>query len=127
MSGFYSWHGKGGSITIYNDGVLLGDITTIDFTGAGQSGSVTGDTLTENIPGSASLTIYTETPSGVINGVNTTYTTTHTITSIFSFGINNALIQPTGQYAYSFTGNTITFVTPLDISLAGTPFTIVYA
>lgn len=68
-------------------------------------------------------TIYTETPGGLINGTNKVYTTAHTITTILSFSINGEFIHPSD---YSFTGTTITFVTALDSSLSGKPFTIIY-
>lgn len=73
--------------------------------------------------GGGSTTFYTETPSGVINGSNTVYTTVNAIGTIVTFDINNGFIHP---FYYSYTGNTITFTTPIDASLAGEPFTIVY-
>lgn len=80
--------------------------------------------------GGASITVYTETPSGLINGSNTTYTTLHTITSIFSFAINGQYLHPqdiaAGTGDYTFTGSTITFLTALPAALSGTAFTIVY-
>lgn len=68
-------------------------------------------------------TTYTETPSGLINGVNVTYTTAHTITTILNFSINGQFIHPA---EYSVVGSTITFITPLDSSLSGKGFTIIY-
>ena len=76
-------------------------------------------------PGAASLTLYTETPSGLINGVNVTYTTLNSITNVFSFAINGQHIHPS---QYSKSGSTITIVGgALDASLSGTPFTIIYS
>ena len=79
----------------------------------------------------ASITLYTETPSGVIDGVNTTYTTAHTINSICSFAINGQYIHPflsnpESGANYTYSGSTITFTSPLDSSFSGLPFTIVY-
>ena len=67
--------------------------------------------------------IYVETPTGLINGSNKIYTTVNTITTVINFSINGAFIHPVD---YSTTGTTITFVTALDVSLSGLPFTIVY-
>lgn len=66
---------------------------------------------------------YSETPTGAIDSNNVTYTVTHAITTVFSFAIGTAVIHPS-EYTYS--GSTITMLTPLDISLASEPFTIVY-
>lgn len=78
----------------------------------------------------AATTVYTETPVGLINGSNTTYTVAHTINSIFSFAINGMYLHPqdiaAGTGDYTFSGSTITFLTALPSSLAGTSFTIVY-
>lgn len=79
---------------------------------------------------SAAPTTYTETPSGLINGSNTTYTVAHSITSIFSFAINGQFLHPqdisAGTGDYTFSGNTITFLTALPSQLSGTAFTICY-
>lgn len=80
--------------------------------------------------GGGTTTVFTETPQGLINGSNTTYTTLNTITNIFSFAINGEYIHPhdsgAGTGDYTFSGTTITFLTALPSSLAGTSFTIVY-
>ena len=78
-----------------------------------------------------SITVYTETPSGVIDGVNATFTTAQNIGSILSFNINGQFIHPylanpEAGANYTFTGSTITFTSPLDASYSGLPFTIVY-
>lgn len=73
---------------------------------------------------STTTTVYTETPTGAIDGVNTTYTTVHTINSIFSFAINGQYLHPTADYTTS--GSTITMTSPLPAGLSGKPFTIVY-
>lgn len=71
----------------------------------------------------SSSTIYTETPVGLIDGANKTYTTLHSITTVLGFNINGMFIHPA---EYSISGAIITFVVALDASLAGTGFTIVY-
>lgn len=62
-------------------------------------------------------------PSGLINGVNVTYTVPTTIHSVINFNINGEFIAPN---QYSFINQTITLFEPLDISLAGLPFYITY-
>lgn len=80
--------------------------------------------------GSGSVTVYTETPVGLINGSNTTYSTIHAITSIFSFAINGQFLHPqdiaAGTGDYTFTGSAITFLSALPSSLSGTAFTVTY-
>ena len=72
---------------------------------------------------SATTTVYTETPSGLINGSNTSYTTVNTINNIFGFWINGEYID-SSQFTVST--NTITFGTALPASLSGTAFEIKY-
>lgn len=75
-------------------------------------------------------TVHTETPQGLIDGMNTTYTTIDTINGIFSFAINGMFLHPqdiaAGTGDYTFSGDTITFLTALPASLSGTSFTIAY-
>lgn len=68
--------------------------------------------------------IYTQTPVGAINGINTTYTVSHTIHNVLGFAINGMYLFLNSDYTFS--GSTITFVTPLDASLSGTGFQITY-
>lgn len=68
-------------------------------------------------------TLYTQTPVGTINGINTDFTVTNTITFVVGLYMNGQFIHPA---EYSFATTTITFVTAPDISFAGLPFTIVY-
>jgi len=67
--------------------------------------------------------VTSETPSGAINGVNTTYTVSRDISSVINFTINGQFIHPD---EYSVAGATITFDTALDSSLSGTSFTMTY-
>lgn len=67
--------------------------------------------------------IQKETPSGLINGVNTVYTVQSEIHAIFSFTINGEAIT---DDLYTVAGHTITFTTALDAALTGTSFRIVY-
>lgn len=64
-----------------------------------------------------------ETPVGVVNGVNVTYTVTNTISKVLGFSINGMAIHPA---EYSTSATTITFVTALPVELSGTGFTIIY-
>jgi hypothetical protein len=70
-----------------------------------------------------SASIYTETPTGLIDGLNTSYTTAHTIARVIVFSINGQYIHPN---EYSASGMSITMITPIDASLSGKEFTIIY-
>lgn len=77
-----------------------------------------------NSTGGSTATFYTETPSGLIDGANKTYTVANSITMVMVFAINGQFLHPTTDYTVS--GTTITMVNALDSSLSGTGFTIVY-
>lgn len=74
------------------------------------------------------VSVYTETPSGDIDGTNKVFTTVNTINNIFSFAINGQFLHPysNGVGDYTFSGDTITFETALPAYLSGTAFTITY-
>ena len=85
---------------------------------------VWADPTTHRLLTSSTLaTLYTETPTGAIDGVNKTYTVLHTINSIYTFAINGQYIDSS---QFSTTGSTITFVTALPAVLSGTAFEIKY-
>lgn len=73
--------------------------------------------------GGGSANLLSETPQGLIDGVNTVYTVSSSIQLPVAFGIGPAVIEPE---QYTFSGTTITFNQPLDLSLAGLPFNFVY-
>lgn len=70
-----------------------------------------------------SSTVYSETPTGTIDGANKVYTVLNTITAIISLTINGEYIHPS---EYSAVGTTITFVTALPLALASKSFTAIY-
>ena len=88
----------------------------IPWVPAGNAGSGGSSTIT-------TVAFVTETPDGLINGSNKLYTTTQNISAIISFAINGQFIHPTD---YAFLGKQISFITALDSSLSGLPFTITY-
>lgn len=75
-------------LTVYDDGILLGDADSIDFTGAGVSGSYNPTTgrVTENIPGAG--TTYTSVFSEIVSGSVTTFTLAHVPTGTVEVIIN---------------------------------------
>ena len=64
MSGFYNQKQSAGSITIYDEGVFLGDATSINFAGAGVVSTIMGADVTATISGSTGVIVYDETPTG---------------------------------------------------------------
>jgi hypothetical protein len=125
IEAFRKWGGAQ-QLAIQRSNVLLAsDVKVLDFIGAGVSvADLGGGVIAVTIPGASLGTIYTETPTGTVDGVNTTYTTAHTITTILSFAINGQFIHPSD---YSIAGSTITFGTALPVELSALPFTIIYA
>ncbi len=97
----------------------------LNFAGAGLSSVVRskGGVVTVTLAGGTG-TVYSETPSGLIDGINTSYTVAHDITNVYNMAINGQFIHP-GEYSTS--GGTITMNTPLPAGLSGTQFTITYS
>lgn len=113
-------------LTIQGLGAVIDKNTRVlNFAGAGLTSVVrsANGVVTVNLAG-AGGTVYAETPTGLINGSNVTYTTAHDITNVYNFAINGQFLHPA---EYSFTGDTITLVTALPASLSGLPFTITYS
>lgn len=79
---------------------------------------------TINALGGGSATIYTETPSGLIDGANKTYTTAHPITTVIGLWLNGEFIHPAD---YTVSGAGFTMGTALAAAFATTSFTISYA
>lgn len=109
---FYNRQEKGKPLAIYDEGVLLtSSASSIDFTGAGISGSIIGTAITENIPGGSGTSVVGETPTGNLDGANLTYTLAHTpIAGTFQLFYGKVLSNP-GDYSLS--GTTITMTYPL--------------
>lgn len=110
MSGYYSPQTKS-SLKITSNGITLtDDASELDFTGAGQTGSVIGNIVTVDIPGGGSgSTLTMEIPSGAIDGSNVTYTIVHTPIVFLTYG--SILADPED---YSISGTTITMTFPLS-------------
>ncbi len=88
---------------------------------AGTNVTIDGNVI--NATGGGSATIYTETPTGNIDGVNTVYTTAHATSTIIGIWVNGQFIH-TGEYTKGASG--FTMGTALPASLSGTGFTISY-
>lgn len=89
----------------------------------GQTLTYDGSTRVWRNTSPTSTTTYDETPTGTIDGLNTTFNTTQTITFIYGIYMNG---QHIAKSQYSSLGTTITFVTAPDISYAGLDFSVVY-
>lgn len=66
--------------------------------------------------------IYTQTPTGAIDGVNTAYTTAHAITTVIGMWYNGEFIHPS---EYTPSGSGFTMATALPV-ISGGAFTISY-
>lgn len=123
-----TYRSKGSNVAefqIRKNGVqTVNQVRVIDFIGNWTITDLGGGAVSAEAPSSSAPTIYTETPSGAVDGINPTYTTAHTMTTIYSFAINGQFIHPSD---YTAVGTTITFGTALPVELAGTAFTIIYA
>lgn len=109
----------------FKNGVQVANqVRGIDFIGSWTIIDLGGGRISAQAPASSAATVFTETPSGTIDGSNKSFTTAHTITTVYTFAINGQFIHPTD---YSIVGTTITFGSALPVELSGTPFTIIYA
>lgn len=97
---------------------------TGDTVTAGTGISITEDSEGSKVINASAGTVYTETPSGAVNSINTSYTVLHTITTVIGFWINGQFLHPTSDYTFS--GTTITMVSALPTELSATGFTISY-
>ncbi len=95
-----------------------------DTVGAGTNVTITTVNGTKVISAiGSSTTVYSETPTGLVNGSNKVYTVLHTINTVIGMWINGQFIHPS---EYATAGAGFTMVTALDASLSGTGFTISY-
>jgi hypothetical protein len=92
-------------------------ISALSPTGAPTTGS-SGSNGSGTAP-----TVYAETPSGAINGVNANYTVLNSITTVIVFAIGTIPIYPN---MYTIAGNTIILNLPIPAELSGEQFRIAY-
>lgn len=116
-------------LTISQTGVVKAkNARLINFKGSGvtsvvqnRDGSID---VTLSGGGGGSVSVYSETPGGLINGSNKTYTTLNNITTVIRVTLNGEDIDPS---QYSTSGSGFTMGTAIPSSFSGTPFTIVYS
>jgi Asp-tRNA(Asn)/Glu-tRNA(Gln) amidotransferase C subunit len=82
-----------------------------------------GGTSDAGVAMSLSRIVSTETPVGLINGINKVYTISRSVNAVLLFSINGMVVH---NSEYSISGNTITFTTALPADLATTSFTITF-
>lgn len=73
---------------------------------------------------STTQTVYSDTVSGTIDGVNTVFTVASTINTAFSLYLANSVYQPVVDFTTS--GTTITMLVAPDASLSGQPFWLLH-
>ena len=82
-----------------------------------------GGTSAIGVAAAIGNSIKKETPSGAINGSNTTYTVSKPINAVFSFAINGMVIHDS---EYTIAGRTISMITAISSDFSGTTFRITY-
>ena len=103
--------------------VSLGNLPDVNVAGATVGQVLTWNGVywyAANGGGGGSTTIYTDTVSGTIDGVNTTFTVSHSITSAIVLVLANSNYQPGVDFTTS--GTTITMMVAPDSSLSGQSF-----
>lgn len=101
--------------------------TPDSYAGAGGkivSVKLTADGVEFTTP-STTITVYTDTVSGVINSVNVTFTVTNTIATAYALFLANSSYQPGTDFTVS--GTTITMTAAPDASLSGQPFWLLHS
>jgi hypothetical protein len=100
----------GRPVTILDEGVtLVSGVTSLDFQGAGVTGTAFGTAVTETITGGAAgLQVIGEIPTGTLDGTNATFTLAHTPTGNSLKLYNGVRLTNTSDFTLS--GNTITFI-----------------
>lgn len=112
MSVFYNQKETGRPVTIKDEGISLHEnVASIDLVGAGVTGTVLGNEVTETIPGGAGTP---ETPTGTIDGVNKDFTVSSTSLSALFL---NGIFQEKDVH-YTFSGTTITYVTAPRVGMS---------
>lgn len=110
-------------LSILDEGItVLDNVTSINGVGAGITITSLGSEAIFTIPGSASFSLTTETPSGVVDGTNTIFTVAHNP----QFVALNGLIQTANGIDFTLSGSgpyTLTFVNPPP--LAQDPYTTI--
>ena len=87
-------------------------VSSINFTGAGQTTTAIGNAVTVNIPGSIGTAIVGETPTGAVVDNNLVYTLAHTpIAGTFELFYASRLVATTD---YTLVGTTITMTAALS-------------
>lgn len=109
----------GGSLTVTDGITPVVNVTTIDFT-SGATVTNGGGGVANVASAGGGVTIYNDTVTGTINGVNRVFTVAHTITGAIVLFLANSSYQNTVDYTVTGAAQ-ITYTTAPDISLAGQP------
>lgn len=121
--------GRSDRLHFFDEGTPLGqDIQSVDFVGDAVTATRVGTRVVVTITGGSGVTIpvfVRETPIGVFDDLNTTFTLTTTpILGSVRLFLNGLLLAPGVDYTIS--GTTITFTAAADSTLSGLPFTAFY-
>jgi hypothetical protein len=111
---FYTTMELGRPLTVKDEGVSLGtNVNSIDLVGAGITGTISGDEVTATISTGAGLNFSDEeTPTGTVNGSNTSFTLANTPSPASSLELQvNGQTLASGGEDFTLATATITFVT----------------
>lgn len=98
---------------------------TITYLSAPASGLTPHNAIYAASAGVIQGTVYVETPGGLINGSNVTYSTVNVINTIISLTLNGEAITP-DQYTYTVGVEGFTMDTAIPAPFSGLSFYIVY-
>ena len=120
--------GSGGvadpNIPVQDEGVSIGNVRILNFTGSGVSVTRIGDRAIVSITGGGVGSSTPAQQSGVIGGLTNIVTLTNTpITDTLMLYINEGFIDPS---RYTLVGLTVTMNTALDSAFSGLRYTAVY-
>jgi len=107
---YYNAETKGRPVTIKDEGIPIAtNVASIDFAGAGVTGSVIGSDVTETIAGSSGTQATGEAPSGSVDDSNVTFTLANTPIDTPRIYVNGVRQKPGAGNDYTISGTTITF------------------
>lgn len=116
MSPFRNIQETGRPVTIKDEGISIAtNVSSIDFVGAGVSGSAVGQAVTELIPGGVGTVVVQEVPTGTIDGVNGAFTLAHIpVSGSLRVFLNGSRLRNGIDFTFSGTALTMILIPSID-------------